>query len=153
MAALGLVLVGAFVLSRQQAGPFSEKQIGLVTTFADQAVIALENTRLFKEVEARTHELEESLQQQTATADVLKVISRSPSEVQPVLDTIGRTASALCAAVDTSILLREGDALRLAALHGHHPSSPVGTRRPLGRASVAGPPSPPKPGLPLPATL
>src|SRR5262249_49772913 len=73
-----------------------------------------------------------------ATADVLKVISRSPSEVQPVLDTIARTASALCAAVDTSILLREGDALRLAALHGHHPSSPVGTRRPLGRDSVAG---------------
>jgi signal transduction histidine kinase/putative methionine-R-sulfoxide reductase with GAF domain len=90
--------VGVVLLYRQEARPFTDKQIELVTTFADQAVIAIENVRLFDEVQARTKELSEALEQQTATGDVLNVISRSPSELEPVLDIIVKTAARLCSA-------------------------------------------------------
>src|SRR5262249_25758241 len=90
--------VGALLLTRTTMEPFTEKQIELVETFADQAVIAIENVRLFDEVQARTREVQESLDYQTAISDVLNVISRSPNELQPVIDAILQTAARLCEA-------------------------------------------------------
>ena len=104
-------LVGAFAIYRQEVRPFSEKQIELVKNFAAQAVIAIENTRLL-------NELRESLQQQTATADVLKVISSSVSDLKPVLEIIGQSAERLCDAEISVISMVDGDVIRLASING-----------------------------------
>ena len=114
-------VIGVMSLGRREVRAFTDGQVELVTTFADQAVIAIENARLFEEVQARTRELQESLEYQTATSEVLNVISRSPSDIQPVLDTIVNTASGLCEAHDAAIFLREGEWLRKAAHHGPIP--------------------------------
>ena len=91
-------LLGVIVILKSQVDPFPDKQIALVETFADQAVIAIENVRLFKELEARNRELNVSLEQQTATSEILGVISSSPTDVQPVFDAIARSAVRLCEA-------------------------------------------------------
>jgi two-component system, NtrC family, sensor kinase len=107
--------IGAIAVGRPSPGPFSESQVALLQTFADQAVIAMENVRLFKEVEARNRELTEAVEQQTATSEILRVISRSPTDVQPVFDTIVASATRLCQSQFAFVLLRQGDSLALAA--------------------------------------
>src|SRR5262249_23391608 len=98
--------------------PFADKQIGLLETFADQAVIAIENTRLFEEVQARTKELQESLEYQTATSDVLNVISRSPTDVQPVFETIAKSAAHLCEGRFCHVFRFDGELIHFVSSHG-----------------------------------
>jgi GAF domain-containing protein len=110
--------IGVVLLMRRAARAFTEKQIELVETFADQAVIAIENVRLFDEVQARTRELSESLEQQTATSEVLKVISNSPGELRAVFETMLENAVRICTAKFGNLWLREGVNFRIGATHG-----------------------------------
>src|SRR5215831_8529420 len=105
------VPIGVILIRRKEVRPFSEKQIALLKTFADQAVIAIENVRLFKEIQERNAELREALEHQTATSEVLGIISRSPTDVQPVLDAIVESAARVCGIDDVVLRLREGDML------------------------------------------
>jgi signal transduction histidine kinase len=109
---------GVLVLMRSVMRPFTDKQIELAQTFADQAVIALENVRLFEAEQKRTAELTESLEQQTATSEVLRVISSSPGDLQPVFTTMLENAARICEAKFGTMLLTEGDKFRTAATHG-----------------------------------
>jgi len=108
---------GVLVLTRSTVEPFTDKQIELVTTFADQAVIAIENVRLFDAEQQRTRELSEALERQTATSEVLQVISSSPGTLEPVFETILANATRICEAAFGSMLLVEGDEFRRVALH------------------------------------
>jgi signal transduction histidine kinase len=114
---------GALMVRRAEAGPFDSQEIELLQTFADQAVIAIENARLFEEVQARTRDLEEALQQQTATADVLKVISRSMLDLDSVLQTLIDTAVRLARGSRGTIFLQKGDALVASAFHSNVPDA------------------------------
>ena len=121
------VVIGAFALWRNKVDRFTDKQIDLVTTFADQAVIAIENVRLFQELQVRNRDLTEALEQQTATGEILRVIASSPTDLQPVLDVVAESAARLCEAANAHIFKIEGDVLRPAALFGSLPSDPRGT--------------------------
>jgi GAF domain-containing protein/HAMP domain-containing protein len=133
------VPIGAILIRRAQVEPFTEKQIQLLQTFAAQAVIAIENVRLFQELEVRNHDLSEALEQQTATAEILRVISSSPTDIQPVLDAVAENAARLCDAPDVSILRLDGDALTMAARVGPFTGTiPPDFRFPITRGSVSG---------------
>jgi signal transduction histidine kinase len=110
-------VLGALVVCWRAPGETPQQQIDLLQTFADQAVIAIENTRLFEQVQARTQELTESLEYQTATSEVLNVISRSPIQIQPVFEAIISSAAALCGAAMSNIQLYDGEYLHVAAMH------------------------------------
>ena len=115
------VAIGNIQARRNEVRSFSDQQISLLRTFADQAVIAIENTRLFEAEQMRTKELEESLEYQTATADVLNIISRSPHDLQPVFDGIVKTAMRLCDSYDAAFILKAGDKLKVRAHVGPIP--------------------------------
>src|SRR5262249_9779342 len=110
--------IGVLHLYRTVVRPFTNKQIELLETFADQAVIAIENVRLFDEVQARTGELSEALEQQTATSEVLGVISTSPGELEPVFQTMLENATRICEAKFGVLWLCEGEGFRSVAMHG-----------------------------------
>jgi len=117
---------------RDVVEPFTDRQIELVKTFADQAVIAIENVRLFQE-------LKESLEQQTATSEILGVIASSPTDIQPVLDVVAQNAARLCDSSDAQIYRVEGDVARKVASYGAvSPVLAVGESRPISRGSVSG---------------
>ncbi len=130
--------IGAISVSSTEPSMFSERQIAMLQTFADQAVIAIENVRLFKELEERNKALTESLEQQTATSEILRVISSSPTDLQPVLDTVSRNAAALCGAKDAAIFRVEGDVLRLVAASGPLPRLGPDETIPIHRDSING---------------
>ncbi len=115
--------VGVIIIQRTEVRPFTDKQISLLKTFADQAAIAIENVRLFKELQERNAELREALEHQTATAEVLGIISRSPTDIQPVLDAIVESAARVCGIDDVVLRLREGNVM---VPRGHFGSLPSG---------------------------
>jgi len=131
--ALGLIAV-----THQAPIPFSDQQVALLQTFADQAVIAIENVRLFKELEARNHDLTETLEQQTATSEILRAISSNPSHLQPVLDTIAENSARVCGAHDATVHLLDANRLRHAAHYGSVPVIVAGLDMPLSRNLVGG---------------
>jgi GAF domain-containing protein/anti-sigma regulatory factor (Ser/Thr protein kinase) len=129
------VAIGAIFIRRKDVRPFTDKQIALLKTFADQAVIAIENVRLFKELEERNRQITEALEQQTATSRILEVIASSPTDIQPVLDTVAENAARLCEASDAQIMRLEGDFYHRVASYG---TTPVLAQLPLNRGSPSG---------------
>jgi two-component system, NtrC family, sensor kinase len=116
--------IGAIAVRRQQVQPFNERHIALLKTFADQAVIAIENVRLFQELQVRNRDLTEALEQQTATSEILRVISSSPTDLQPVMNAVAESAARLCDSIDAQIYRVDGDVMRRVASHGSVPVPP-----------------------------
>jgi GAF domain-containing protein len=117
------VALGAILIRRMKVRPFTDKQVALLKTFADQAVIAIENVRLFKELQERNRDLTEALEQQTATSEILRVISSSPTDLQPVFETILANATRLCGTQNAGLFRFDGEFLRFAAGHNLGPET------------------------------
>src|SRR5215471_14715310 len=127
--------VGALVVLRRIVRPFTAHQIALLKIFAEQATIALENTRLSRELAARNRELTEALGRETATGEILGVISRSPTDIEPVLSAVAESAARLCHAFDVTVFRLDDDVLRLAAHHGPVTARPI---LPVSRETLGG---------------
>jgi GAF domain-containing protein len=125
--------IGAIGVGRSEPGPLPDKQIALLQTFADQAVIAIENVRLFKELDARNRDLTEALEHQTATSEILRVISQSPTDVQPVFDTIASAAQQLCRASAGLVFTFDGELIHLAAMADLNAASETSWRQSFPR--------------------
>ncbi|MBR0860259.1 GAF domain-containing protein [Bradyrhizobium liaoningense] len=134
------VTIGVLSLARPEPGPFTQRQIEIVQTFADQAVIAIENVRLFEQLQTRTRDLSEALTYQTGSANILRVIASSPTEVGPVLQAIVESACGLCEAYDALVVLRDGDDIVIQAHHGQVPvvwsRRLISAQSPTGRAII-----------------
>jgi GAF domain-containing protein len=130
--------IGAIAVARSESGYFPARQVELLRTFAEQAVIAIENMRLFEEAQARTHEVSEALDQVKATSEVLHVVSSSPTDLQAALGAIAESAARLLDVSDADIMRLEGDGLRLIAKHGSSRQWPVGSIRQISRNWVTG---------------
>jgi GAF domain-containing protein len=120
--------IGAIAIGRDAPGPFPQRQIALVQTFADQAVIAIENERLLNELQARNRALTEALEQQTATAEILRIISRSPTDVSPVFDTIATAALKLCRGEAATVISYDGNLLHMMSLAARLPGAETAIR-------------------------
>jgi len=130
--------IGTIHIRRMEVRPFTEKQIKLLETFASQAVIAIENVRLFKELEDRNRQITEALEQQTATSEILRVIASSPTDIQPVLDVVAENAARLCDATDAVIHRIDGDKLRRVANYGPLPGGGDRELIPIDRDYIPG---------------
>jgi GAF domain-containing protein len=129
-------VIGVILVTRAEPGRFAFNHVQLLETFADQAVIAIENVRLFDEVQAKTRDLTEALTHQTGSANILRVIASSPTDVKPVLDAIVESACELCEAYDAAVVLQDGEHLRFSA---HHGPIPIGIEKwPISRHWVSG---------------
>src|SRR5439155_1329432 len=114
--------LGSILIRRSQVRPFTARQIALLKTFADQAAIAIENARLSQELQDRNQTLTEALDREKATSEILRIISSSPTDLQPVLDAMAKSAARLCDSRDVGIFRLEGDGLRLVARYGSIPT-------------------------------
>ena len=131
------IVIGVFVLWRNRVDRFTDKQIDLVTTFADQAVIAIENVRLFQELQQRNRDLTEALEQQTATSKILEVIASSPTDLQPVMDAIAESAARLCDGASAFIQRVDGNVMRRVAAYPY-PAPLVGEETVIDRTRISG---------------
>jgi GAF domain-containing protein/CheY-like chemotaxis protein/anti-sigma regulatory factor (Ser/Thr protein kinase) len=131
-------VIGSIMIRRREVHPFTDKQISLLKTFADQAVIAIENVRLFNELQTRNHEITETLEQQTATSEILRVMASSPNDIKPVLEAVARSAARLCDAIDVQIYRVDGELLRQVTHSGPLPALQDGETLPLVPGLITG---------------